>query len=268
MRGRTLLVVCCSTYLLLLVIAALAAPAISQYGYDEQHAEAAFQSASRAHLLGTDNLGRDMATRLMYGGRVSLGVGLTVVISTVVLGCLVGILAGLEGRWLDSLLMRFTDGLFAFPDILLAILILGVLGPSALTVILALTAVGWPAMARLVRGQTLSLRESLFVRAAVASGAGRSHVVLRHLLPHLTGILLAASMIELSSVILAESALSFLGIGIRPPVPSWGSLINTGREFMRVDWMLVFLPCLVLTLTVISLNLQGDLFKERLDSHR
>jgi peptide/nickel transport system permease protein len=257
-----------ATVLALLILIAAAAPSLTPYTFEQQDTSARFLGPCARHWLGTDNLGRDTATRLMYGARMSLSIGFSVVLATVAAGTLVGLLAALRGRWVDTLLMRFTDGLFAFPDILLAILIIGVAGPGTLTVVLALTAVGWPAMARLVRGQTLGLKQALFVRAAVAAGANERHIVARHLLPHLVGVILAAATVDMAGVILAESALSFLGIGVRPPTPSWGALIFTGREFMRTNWLLVFLPCLALSLTVISLNLLGDALKERWDPRR
>lgn len=266
--GRRVFLFLCLGYFTTLVLAAVFAPWLTEFSYDQQQPDLAFASPSSRHWLGTDNLGRDNATRLLYGARISLYVGFSVVITTVVIGMAVGMVAAFRGGWVDTLLMRFTDGLFAFPDILLAILIIGIAGPSALTVIVALTVVGWPAMARLVRAQVLGLKESLYVRASLASGAPTKYVVLRHILPHLAGIVLAAATVELASVILAESALSFLGIGIRPPMPSWGALINTGREFLRSDWLLVVFPCVALSLTVISLNLIGDFLKEHWDPRR
>jgi len=263
--GR-ILVSCCCLYLMLVLLAAVAAPLLVPHSPYEQNPSARRQPPSSRHWLGTDHLGRDVASRLVHGARVSIGVGLAVVASTVIIGSSVGIAAALRGGRVDGALMRFTDGLFAFPDILLAILIVGFAGPGPIPVIAALTAVGWPAMARLVRGQTLSLRQSPFVRAARAAGASTAHIVFRHLLPHLAGVVLAAATVDLASVVLAESALSFLGIGIPPPHPSWGSLISTGREYMRTDWLLVFIPCTTLSLTVISLNLLGDHLKAKWDS--
>lgn len=264
MSGRILLAFCC-TYLALVLVAAVAAPLLVAHSPYEQNPEARREAPSSTHWLGTDHLGRDVASRLVHGARVSMGVGLAVVVATVVIGSSVGIAAALRGGRVDSALMRLTDGLFAFPDILLAILIVGIAGPGPVPVIAALTAVGWPGMARLVRGQTLSLRQSLFVRAARAAGASTTHTVLRHLVPHLSGVVLAAATVDLASVVLAESALSFLGIGIPPPHPSWGSLISTGREYIRTDWLLVFVPCATLSLTVISLNLLGDHLKAKWD---
>jgi peptide/nickel transport system permease protein len=265
MRASSLPAVLSAAYIAAVALGALVVPLLTPYTYDEQQIDAAFERPCAAHWLGTDDLGRDVATRLAYGARISLGVGLSVVTATVLVGATVGLIAALRGGWVDTLLMRFTDALFAFPDILLAILIVGVVGPSTVTVVAALTVVGWPAMARLVRGQTLSLKETLFVRASVASGASGLHIVVGHLLPHLAGVVLAASLVDMASVVLAESALSFLGIGIPPPMPSWGSMINTGREYLRTDWGLVLVPCVALSLTVIAMNLLGDALKERWD---
>jgi ABC-type dipeptide/oligopeptide/nickel transport system permease subunit len=208
--------------------------------------------------LGTDELGRDVFARLAYGARVSLQVGLTVQFLALVVGVVVGVLGVLGRRWMAGPLMRLTDGMFAFPDILLAILIIGVWDRGMFPVIVALSVTAWPSVARLVRGQVATLKDREFVIAAQAMGARTPYLVVRHMLPHLVGVLLAVSMIDLAGVILAESALSFLGIGVQSPIPSWGSMINGARVNMNSYPLLLLWPCLLLSLTIFALNFVGD----------
>jgi len=215
--------------------------------------------------LGTDDLARDVVARLAQGARVSLMVGLAVQAVAVSVGVLVGVLGVLGPRWLRQPLMRFTDGMFAFPDILLAILIVAVLGPGMIPVIAALSVSAWPSVARLVSTQVATLKDREFVVGARASGASTWYLVTRHILPQLTGILLAVSMIEISGTILAESTLSFLGIGVRVPEPSWGNMINNARLNMNSHPTALIAPCVILSLTIFSLNFVGDGLRARLD---
>ncbi|HEU4752763.1 MAG TPA: ABC transporter permease, partial [Armatimonadota bacterium] len=174
-------------------------------------------------------------------------------------------LAGLKGGRLDNLVMRVTDLVFAFPDILLAILIVGVLGKSLQNVLLALALVGWPGMVRLVRGQVLGLRHREFVDAARAMGASDGRIMLRHLLPNVLGPVIVAATVGMGAIVLAESTLSFLGLGIQEPYPSWGSMINQGWKFRRTDPMLTIYPALLLALTIMAFNFLGDGLRDWLD---
>lgn len=237
------------------------------------------QPPSAEHWFGTDNLGRDTFTRVAYGARISLVLAMAVEATAIVVALIIGTLAGYGRRWLDATLMRFTDGMFAFPDILLAILIMGVFRggdfglqgkvPKILIdvfpVFAALAVVGWPALARIVRNQVLSLKEQDFVTAARALGAGHLHVILRHILPHLWGLISAIAMVGMAMVILAEGALSFLGIGVPPPWPSWGLMIQEGREWMRSAPHMIIWPSIVLSLTILALNFVGDALRDRFD---
>lgn len=243
-------------YLVLLVLFAVFGPTMRHH-YLEQ-VGSPLQSPGAQFWFGTDALGRDVFARVAYGARMSLWVGLSVQIIALGVGILVGVLGVLGPRWLRDPLMRFTDGMFAFPDILLAILIIGVWSSGVLPVIVALSITTWPAVARLVRTQVATLKDREFVVAARALGAPMPYIVLKHILPHLTGILLAVSMVDLAGTILAESALSFLGIGVIPPTPSWGSMINDARAYMNTQPMLLFWPCLILSLTIFALNFVGD----------
>lgn len=238
-----------------------------------------FEPPSSEFWLGTDDVGRDIFGRLAYGARMSLVMGLAVEVVAIFVGILVGTAAGYGPRWLNTALMRFTDGMFAFPDILLAILMMGILRGTnisflsglpeiliaTLPVFLALAVVGWPQMARLVRNQVLSLKEQEYVRASRALGSGHWHVVFRHILPHLWGLITAVAMVGVAMVILAEGSLSFLGIGIPAPWPSWGSMINDARAYMASYPMLLVWPCIILSLTILSLNFVGDGLRDKFD---
>lgn len=209
-------------------------------------------------LLGTDEIGRSFLQRIAYGARVSLLIGFAVQLINLTFGVFMGVVSTFAPKWIAEPVMRLTDGMFAFPDILLAILIIGILGPGWFPVIVALSVTGWPSMARLTKTQLATIKEREFVVAAKAAGAPTSYLVLKHLLPQMSGILLAVSMIDLAGTILAESTLSFLGIGVQMPMPSWGGLINNARVQLNSYPTEIIGPCLVLSLTVFALNFIGD----------
>jgi len=250
-------------YLTLLVLMAIFGP-WARHHYLEAVGKP-FQPPSAEFWFGTDELGKDIFARLSYGAFVSLGIGFTVQAISLVVGTTVGVLGVFAPKWIATPLMRLTDGMFAFPDILLAILIIGVMGMGVTPVIAALSITAWPTVARLVRTQVASLKDREYVLAARASGGSTVYVVWRHILPQLTGILMAVAMIELAGTILAESALSFLGIGVQAPTPSWGSMINVARQNMNSHPDQLLFPCLVLSLTIFALNFVGDGLRARLD---
>lgn len=250
-------------YLVLLLLVAVFGPTLRHTAFDM--GSATHLGPSLNHWLGTDEVGRDVFARIAYGARISLTVGLVVQALALSIGILVGVLGVYAPRWISVPLMRLTDGMFAFPDILLAILIIGLFGMGMLPVIAALSITAWPGVARLVRTQVATLKDREFVIASKAIGASPWHVVLKHVLPQLWGILLAVSMVDLAGTILAESTLSFLGIGVQAPTPSWGSMINNARGEMNSHPMLLLWPCLVLSLTIFSLNFVGDSLRAALD---
>lgn len=251
-------------FLLLLILTAIFAP-FFRPPYDMPHGGKSFQPPSAEFWLGTDEQGRDVFARVAHGARVSLLVGIIVQSISIVLGIIVGVLGVYAPRWVSTPLMRFTDAMFAFPDILLGILIIGILSPGMFPVIAALAVTAWPGIARLVRTQVASVKDREFVIASRAMGASLWFTVTRHVLPQLWGILLAVTMVELAGTILAESTLSFLGIGILPPEPSWGNMIKSGRELMNAHPSLLFWPCLFLSVTIFALNFVGDGIRAAID---
>ena len=253
--------------LTVIILMAIFYPLVSPYRYDHQTNDYSVPSSAR-HWLGTDDSGYDTLTRLAVGARISLTVGVGVEAIVLFVGGLVGLVAGFYGKWLDTGLMRLTDLMFAFPDILLAILIMGMIkDPSLLNIFAALGVTGWPGMARLIRGQALSLRGREYVEAARALGVPNSRIILRHILPNLLSPIIVAATIDIAGVIIAEATLSFLGIGVQDPMPSWGKMISVPLEsgYYRSHPELVIYPALCLSLTVLALNFLGDALRDALD---
>jgi ABC-type dipeptide/oligopeptide/nickel transport system permease subunit len=262
-------------FLCIVLVSALFAPLLAPYNFATQDLKQRLHAPAPGHLLGTDDLGRDTLSRLIYGARISLSVAVSVEVLVVALGLLVGLTAGYVGGGVDILLMRFTDIMLAFPDILLAILLLGTLGAAVSSptasmglVIIALGTTGWPPLARLVRGQVLSLRKREFIEAARSLGAPNTRIVLRHILPNLISPILVAITVDAAGVILAEATLSFLGIGIQRPFPSWGRMISDALDYYRSEPRLLLLPSLLLSLTVLALNFLGDGLRDALDPRK
>ncbi|MBE8717565.1 ABC transporter permease [Cellvibrio polysaccharolyticus] len=251
--------------LLLLSIVALLTPWIAPYSYDAQNLNLGASPPSAAHWLGTDVLGRDQLTRIMYGSRISLMVGFIATSVALLIGVLWGAIAGFFGGRIDALLMRTVDALYALPFTIFIILLTVIFGSSMLLLFLAIGAVEWLTMARIVRGQVLSIKQQEFVEAAVSMGLSRWKIIYRYLIPNVLGPVIVYTTLTIPGVILLESFLSFLGLGIQPPQSSWGSLISSGVETMEeYPWLLLF-PALVLSLTLFSLNFLGDGLRDALD---
>ncbi|GEM87700.1 ABC transporter permease [Meiothermus granaticius] len=251
--------------LALLALGAVFAPWLSPYSPTQTNFTALQQPPSSQHLLGTDELGRDILSRILYGARVSLVAGLVSVSLALVLGGIIGLVAGFYGGWLDNLLMRLTDAMLAFPFLVLAIALAAVLGPSLQNTLLAIGIVTTPVFARLVRGQTLAERPREYVQAALALGVGDGRMLLRHLLPNILGPLIVQVSLSTAAAVLAEATLSFLGLGIQPPTPSWGSMLNAARGYLAyAPWMAIF-PGLAIFLAVLAFNLIGDGLRDALD---
>lgn len=218
----------------------------------------ALAAPSPGHWLGCDSLGRDLLARVVWGARLSLGVSTVVVSLSLAVGGLIGGAAALAGGRIDSLVMRAVDVVMAFPGFLLAIALAAILGPGLVDLVIALTAMGWTGYARLVRGEVLSLREREYVEAARALGARPSRLLLRHLMPGLAGPVAVHATFGVGGIIIAEAALSFLGLGARPPTPSWGNMLDAGRAFILVAPRLTTVPGVAIGLSVLGFNLLGD----------
>jgi peptide/nickel transport system permease protein len=223
------------------------------------------EGGQRAHLLGTDHLGRDVFSRLAYGARISLTVGLSAVSVAGAFGVTLGLVAGYYGGWIDDVIMRLADFELAFPFILLAIAVLAVLGPGLTKVILVLGLTGWAQYCRLSRAQVLGLRETEFVEAARTLGASTTRILTRHILPNILAPIIVIASFSVAGVIIAEASLSFLGLGVPPSVPSWGGMLAEGRTYMERAWWLVTFPGLALMLAVLSINVLGDTLRDALD---
>jgi peptide/nickel transport system permease protein len=220
---------------------------------------------SAEHPFGTDELGRDVLARMAYGGRVSLMVGFVSVGIAVTIGLAVGLLAGYHGGRTDMLLMRFTDVMLCFPTFFLILAVIAFLGPSIWNIMAVIGLTGWMGVARLVRAETLSLKERDFVAAARALGAGDGRILLRHILPNAMAPLLVAATLGVAGAILTESGLSFLGIGVQPPYPSWGNMLTAGKDNIEFAWWLSVFPGFAILLTVLAYNLLGEGIREAVD---
>ena len=248
-----------------LVLVALAAPLLAPYDPSVQDTSRRLEPPSHQHPLGLDDLGRDVLSRIVWGARVSLRVGFSVVVLASLLGITLGAISGYFGGWTDTIIMRVTDILLAFPGILLAIALVAVLGPSLNNVILALAIIGWVGYARLVRGQVLKVREMEFVTAAKALGARSPRVIVRHVLPNVINPVIVMATLGLAGAILSEAALSFLGLGVQPPTPSWGAMLTSGRRYLGLANHLAIFPGAAIMLAVMGLNFLGDGLIDALD---
>ncbi len=222
-------------------------------------------ASGRVHLLGTDHLGRDILARILYGSRIALVVGVAVVGISGLLGMMIGLVSGYFGGRIDDLFMRLADIQLAFPFILLAIAVIGVLGPSLPNIIIVIGVSSWVVYARVVRGEVLSLREREFVLAAVALGSRDWQILLRHVLPNAFTPWLVVATLDMARVIVVESALSFLGLGVQPPTPTWGGMLAAGRVYLSTAWWLATFPGLAILVTVLGINLLGDGLRDTFD---
>ena len=218
-----------------------------------------------SHPLGTDTLGRDILTRVVFGARTSLGVAGAAVLLAALLGIVLGLLSGYAGSWADAVIMRLADVQLSFPYLLLAIAVMALLRPSLLNLVIVLVLRSWVVYARLIRVVTLSAKEREFVMAARAVGSGAARILFRHIAPNVVGPAIVVSSFQLAELIIVESSLSFLGLGVQPPTPSWGGMISEGREYVGTAWWLSAIPGLAIVITVLGANLFGDSLRRSLD---
>jgi peptide/nickel transport system permease protein len=217
------------------------------------------------HLFGTDQLGRDLCSRVLYGARIALFIGLCTVLLTALVGGLLGLLAGFFGGWLGAVLMRIVDVQLSFPFIFLALTINAIVGLGLRNIIISLSAAGWVVYARVVRGEVLSVKQRDYVQAAAALGMGRARVLFRHVLPNVLPSIIVVASLQFSQFIVAEAAISFLGFGVQPPTPAWGSMLSESRDFLYVAWWLAAFPGAALALTALGVNLVGDWLRDVFD---
>ncbi|MGA7912991.1 MAG: ABC transporter permease [Candidatus Dormiibacterota bacterium] len=249
-----------SLFLILLAVAAIFAPWVAPHDPNainiiDRLTPPVWQSGGATkYLLGTDELGRDILSRIIWGARTSVSIGLVVVAFSVVLGTAAGLLAGYLGGWVDTMFMRIVDIQFSFPSLLISLSVVLVLGASATSVIIALCIDGWLVYCRLTRGMVMTLKHTAFLEAARVVGNTPRRVMLRHALPNILSPLITLATLEFARVVLAESTISFLGLGVQPPVVSWGLMMNNGEDYLTVAWWLITFPGLTLTLTVLSAN--------------
>lgn len=263
LRARPLAAVAAGVLLLWLAVI-VAAPRIATHDPLQQNLADRLSPPSREYRFGADKLGRDLYSRVIYGARVSIPTGVMVIALAASIGTTLGALAGFAGGVLDEVLMRVTDVFLAFPPIILALAIVAALGPDLRNAMLALVAVWWPAYARMMRGVTLSIKQQEYVHASVAVGAGRGRILLRTILPNAFMPLLVLATVDIGSGVTAAAALSYLGLGVRPPTPEWGALVSDGAEALDHWWLATF-PGLAILTVVMAFNLVGDAVQDLLD---
>lgn len=254
-----------SAIVALVIVMALIGPWFIDHDPTKVNVMATWRPPGGEHLMGTDALGRDVFSRIVLGARVSLLVSISVLAITLTIGTIMGMCAAYFGGWIDALIMRSVDIIFAFPELIFAILVAAMLGPGKLTVIVALSIVWWPGIARLTRSLVLGLKQEMFIEAAVASGTPVYKIMLRHFLPNIVAPLIVRASIGVGFIIMAEATLSFLGIGIQEPEPTWGAMIRDGLSQLRTDPHLALFASLALGTTMIGFNLLGDGMRDILD---
>lgn len=261
---RNRLAMVAGVVLVILVLAVIFANVVAADPYQENLFER-FQPPSLSHLLGTDQFGRDQLSRVLYGGRASLTVGLGSMLISVVIGLVVGLQAGLFRGWWDALLMRITDGVAAFPSIFLIVAVTAVFGANLVNVLIIIGCTTWPVIARLVRSEVLSLREREYILASTVGGASTWRIMRHHLMPNVAPTLIVAATLQVAFAVLTEAALSFLGLGVTPPTPSWGNMLTIAQDNMFVAPWVVLAPGGAIIITVLCLNFVGDGLRESLD---
>ncbi|MEW5954438.1 MAG: nickel ABC transporter permease subunit NikC [Bacillota bacterium] len=255
------------TILGLVFLAGALAPVLAPNDPTLVSLESKFMSPGAQFPLGTDHLGRCILSRLMYGAMVSLGSALIVMVITIVISAIIGTLSGYAGGWVDSLLMRTCDVILAVPNLVLTLVIVGMLGPSLVNVIIAMVAVQWVWYARIIRGMVLSLKERSFILSARVAGTPPWLIIIRHIFPNIIPYIVVLATLDLGMVILHISGLSFLGLGVQPPTPEWGAMLNDAKQFLRSDPILIMYPGTMILLVVMSFNLLGDALRDVIEYH-
>jgi peptide/nickel transport system permease protein len=251
--------------IVIFLVIAIAAPIIAPYAPDKQIIAERLSPPSLKHFMGTDSLGRDVFSRAVWAGRVSMPIGFLAMAISLIIGVSVGLVAGYYGGWINNVLMSITDLFLSFPIIFLLLTIAALFGPSVRTIIWMLGLTSWGSTARIMRGQVLALREALYVEAARAIGAMNSRIIIRHILINSLSVITVNATLMVAFTILVEGSLSFLGLGVQPPMPSWGNMMADGRNFLRIAWWISVFPGIFLLLVVISFNLLGEGLRDMFD---
>lgn len=246
-----------------LSLVAVFAPIISTHDPAEIDRDNLLVAPSRRHLMGTDSLGRDIFSRIVYGARISLSIGIIAVGIATLIGIFLGALAGFYGRWVDSLIMRFVDLMLCFPTFFLILAVVAILEPSIYNIMVIIGLTSWMGTARLIRAEILSLKEREFIQAARAIGASNLRIIIRHLIPNGIGPVIISAILGIAGAILIESALSFLGLGVQPPIPSWGNILIEAKSTLGIAWWLTLYPGLFILITILGFNLVADGLRER-----
>ncbi|NLL82468.1 MAG: ABC transporter permease [Tissierellia bacterium] len=251
--------------LILIVLVAIFADVIAPYPYDLQNYSDVKQWPSSKYIFGTDNFGRDIFSRVIYGTRVSLQIGFISLSVGALVGSIFGAIAGYFGGWVDTVIMRFTDILMSIPKIVLAIAIASTLGPGLVNAMIAVAISSIPNFARVVRASTLTVKDQEYIEAAIAIGAGNSRVIFRHIFPNILAPIIVQATLGVGVSIILAASLSFLGLGVEPPTPEWGAMLSAARTYIRDEWYMVLFPGLAIMITVLALNLLGDGLRDALD---
>ena len=267
MAKENKLAVISAVIILIFILGAIFAPFLTHYSFDEMDLMHRLAAPSREHLFGTDEGGRDIFTRMLYGSRVSLLVGVLPTLMSMVIGAILGVVAGFYGGKTDTVIMRIADIVLAFPSMLLAMVIMYTLGDGLINVFLTLALVNWASVARVVRSETLQIRKTEYVEAARVIGVSRAKILFRHILPNCLPTLIVLFTLNIPSAILTESSLSFLGLGIQPPSASWGLMVSAGRQYLYSAPWLSFVPSIAIMLIVLAFNFLGDGLRDVLDPH-
>jgi len=254
-----------SSVILALILIAIFAPFFAPYDPVEQNLIERLQSPSSKHIFGTDDLGRDVLSRMIYGTRVSLSVGFVAVSITVIIGTILGLLAGYSGKISDNIIMRFVDIMLCFPSFFLILMVIAFLGPSIYNIMIVIGLTSWSGLARLVRGEVLSIKEREFIYSAEISGLSGMRIMFVHILPNVIGPIVVSATLGIAGAILSEAALSFLGLGVQLPTASWGNILTSGKDYLHIAWWLSLFPGLALLLTILSFNLAGEGLRDVFD---
>lgn len=251
--------------ILLILLTAISAPMISTHDPTEANILERLQPPSVKHLLGTDEIGRDLFTRMVYGARISISVGIVAVGISVIIGTLLGLFAGYFGGKTDMIIMRFVDIMLCFPAFFLILMVIAFLEPSIYNVMIVIGLTSWTGLSRLVRGETLSIKERDFITAAKGLGLTQKRIIFVHILPNVVAPIIVAAVLGVGGAILTESGLSFLGLGVQPPTPSWGNILTSGKDYIHIAWWLSLFPGLAILITVLGWNLLGEGLRDVFD---